>query len=76
MVFASSPHGQFSLSSLFAATFICAVIFAAFRWLGLTPRTSLFVSAVATACLAAAYALMAAIVNSLSDDSTSDDDQN
>lgn len=74
MVPASPRRSQFSLSSLFAATFVCALIFAVFRWLGLTPNTSLFVCALATACVTAAYVLMAAIVKSLSDRSSSDDE--
>ncbi len=63
---------QFRLSSLFAATFACAAMFATFHWLGLTPRTSLFISAVATLCLAAAFALVAAIARSLPPDDWQD----
>ena len=59
---------QFQLRTLFAATAAFAVVFAVFRWLGLEPRTSLFVSAVALACLAAALALLATIAKSLRDD--------
>jgi hypothetical protein len=63
---------QFSLSRLFAASFACALMFAAFHWLGLSPRTSLFISVLFAACMAAALALLAAIGKSLSqeDDQT------
>jgi len=63
-----SPWPQLRLQTLFIATAAFAVVFAAFRWLGLAPRTSLFVSGVAIACLLAAAALMAAIAKSLRDD--------
>lgn len=58
----------FSLRTLFLLTSACATAFAAFRWLGFSPRTSLFVSAIAAACLAAALALIATIAKSLRDE--------
>jgi hypothetical protein len=63
---------QFQLRTLFAATAVFAVVFAAFRWLGLEPRTSLFISAVALVCLIAAIALLATIAKTLRDDEQSE----
>jgi hypothetical protein len=62
---------QFRLRSLFIGTACCALAFGAFRWLGLTPRTSLFVSILATACFAAALILVAVIAKTSSDDDPS-----
>lgn len=62
---------QFQLRTLFAATAVFAVVFAAFRWLGLAPRTSLFISAVALACFVAALALLATIAKTVRDDEQS-----
>lgn len=66
------PKLQFRLQSLFIATAAFAVAFGAFRWLGMSPRTSLFVSGVAIACLLAAAALMATIAKSLRDEERRD----
>lgn len=55
------PRKQFSLRTLFAATAGCAVLFAAFRWLGVPPRTSLFIAGILAISLLAALALVAAI---------------
>jgi len=57
---------------LFLLTAACAIVFAAFRWLGFSPRTSLFVSAIAAACLVAALVLVATITKSLRDDDRQD----
>lgn len=66
------PGTQFRLRTLFLLTAGCALCFAAFRWLGLPPRTSLFISAVAAACLAAALALVATIAKTLRDEDRRD----
>lgn len=52
---------QFGLRALFAATVACALLFSAFRWLGVPPRASLFVSGLLAVSLLAALGLMAAI---------------
>ena len=55
------PHHQFGLRSMLALTAFCAVLFGTFRWLGLTPRTSLFVAAILVVALMAAVSLVVAI---------------
>ena len=52
---------QFDLRMLFGATAACAAIFAAFRWLGLAPRTSLFIAAILGVAVVGAISLVVAI---------------
>jgi hypothetical protein len=62
------PPMQFSLRSLMMTTAGCAVLFGAFRWLGVPPGYSLFASAVLAASRAAAAALVVAIVRGVPPD--------
>lgn len=55
------PRKQFGLRSLFAATAGCAALFAAFRWLGVPPRVSLFIAGLLVVSLIAAIGLVVAI---------------
>ncbi len=55
------PRKQFGLRSLFAATAGCAALFAAFRWLDVPPRVSLFVAGLLAVSLLAALGLVVAI---------------
>jgi hypothetical protein len=55
------PRHQFGMRALLGLTAVSAVIFGAFRWLGLTPRTSLFVAAILVVALVAAISLVVAI---------------
>ncbi|HEV3344706.1 MAG TPA: hypothetical protein VG125_30295 [Pirellulales bacterium] len=57
----SGVQRQFGLRALFGVTALCAAVFAIFRWLGLEPRTSLFVAAVLGTALAGAFSLVVAI---------------
>lgn len=52
---------QFGLRTLFAATAGCALVFSAFRWLGVPPRVSLFIAGLLAVSLLAAVGLVAAI---------------
>ena len=64
---------QFGLRALLGLTAVSAAIFAAFRWLGLSPRTSLFVAAILLVALVAAVGLVAAIARSALDEEPYDE---
>lgn len=55
------PRKQFGLRSLFAATAGCAALFAAFRWLGVPPRVSLFIAGLLAVSLIAAIGLVVVV---------------
>lgn len=72
------PRRQFGLRTLLALTAACAALFGAFRWLGLTPGTSLFIAALLAVALAAAIILVVALGRSAmsqdpGDETTTDD---
>lgn len=52
---------QFGVRSLLTLTAVSAALFAVFRWLGLEPRTSLFIAGILALALAGAVALVAAL---------------
>lgn len=52
---------QFGLRSLLIGTAACGLLFASFRWLGMSPRDSLFVSGLLAASIAGAACLVVAI---------------
>lgn len=62
------PRRQFGLRAIFGVTAACAAVFGAFRWLGLGPRTSLFVSAILGVAIVAAISLVVAIGRSAHDE--------
>jgi hypothetical protein len=62
------PPRQFGLRALLGFTAVCAVVFSACRWLGLPPRTTLFVVAVLALALVAAVGLVVAIGRSAMED--------
>lgn len=66
------PRHQFGLRALLGLTAACAAVFAAFRWLGLSPRTSLFIAAILLVALVAAVSLVIAIGRSAMGEDASD----
>ena len=66
------PRPQFSVRRLLALTAGCAVLFAAFRWLGMPPAASLLVAGLLTASLAAAGLLVLVIARSVESDEDKD----
>ncbi len=69
----SRPRRQFGLRTMFGLTAVCAALFASFRWLGLTPATSLFVVALLALALVAAIGLVTVISRSAADQDPSKD---
>lgn len=65
---------QFGLPALFGLTAACAAVFAVFRWLGLAPRTSLFVAALLGLAIVAAASLVVAIGRSAMEPEPTDRD--
>ena len=62
------PRRQFGLRAVFGATAACAAMFAAFRWLGLDARTSLFIAAILGVAIVGAISLVVAIGRSADDE--------
>ena len=61
------PPRQFGMRAMFGVTAACAAMFAAFRWLGLAPRTSLFIAAILGVAILGAVSLVVAIGRSAQD---------
>ncbi|HVX14650.1 MAG TPA: hypothetical protein VHC22_25910 [Pirellulales bacterium] len=69
----SPPRRQFGLRTMFGLTAVCAGLFATFRWLGLSPASSLFVAALLALALVAAVGLVTAISAWAADQDRSND---
>ncbi len=61
----AAPRPQFSLLRLLVLTAACALLFAAFRWLGMPPAASALIAALLSASLVAAGLLVLVIARSL-----------
>jgi hypothetical protein len=64
---------QFSIRKLLALTAACAILFAAFRWLGMPPAASVLVAVLLTVSLAAAGLLVLVIAGTLDGDREQDE---
>jgi len=64
---------QFSLRKLLVLTAACAILFAAFRWLGMPPAVSVLVAVLLTFSLVAAGLLVLVIARSVEPDADHDD---
>ena len=70
---ASSPRPfQFSMRSLLILMVICCIIFAVFKWTGMTVSTALLVTIILLASLLAAFGLILALSHAANQ---SEDDQ-